>query len=115
MRRILGGSQGRTTTPEGGRKGLLSSGGGMKLSYVAKLLASSSVPATNKTMKMCPRKDIERAVGHISLKPTVVATDRSRSAQGVARPVPCCAEWQRHKWHPSRIWGGHKGGCVLLT
>lgn len=54
-------------------------------------------------------------VGYVSLKPTVVAADRSMSAQGVARPYPYRADWQRYEWLPSRRWGGHKGGCVLLT
>lgn len=37
---------------------------------------------------MCPRKDIEGAVGYVSLKPTIVAADRFWSAQGVVRPFP---------------------------
>ena len=47
--------------------------GGMKLNYIARLLASPTAPATIKAVAMCPRKDIEEAVGHVSLKPTVVA------------------------------------------
>ena len=49
-------------------------------------------PATIKAVAMCPRMDIEEAVGHVSLKPTVVAADRSRSAKGVARPFPYRAD-----------------------
>lgn len=63
---------------------------------------------------MCPRKDIEGAVGYVSLKPTIVATDRSRSARGVAHPFPCRAYWQRYEWHPSLIWGGHKAAVSDL-
>lgn len=86
----------------------------MKLSYIARQLASSTAPATIKAEEMCPRKDIRRAVGYVSLKPTVVAADRSRSAQGVARPYPYRADWQRHEWHPSLIWGGYKAPVSYL-
>ncbi|MDE6858787.1 MAG: hypothetical protein K2J65_00035 [Duncaniella sp.] len=75
----------------------------MKLSYIARQLASSTAPATIKAEEMCPRKDIRRAVRYVSLKPTVVATDLSGSAHGVAHPFPCRAYWQQHEWHPSRI------------
>lgn len=107
-------NQGRTTTPEGGRIGLLSSGGN-EIKLYRRIVYTIHCPATIKAVKMCPRKDIEGAVGYVSLKPTVVAADCSRSAQGVARPYPYRADWQRHEWPPSRRWGGHKGGCVLLT
>lgn len=84
----------------------------MKLSYIASQLASSTAPATIKAEEMCPRKDIRRAVGYVSLKPTVVAADLSGSAQDVAHPFPCRAYWQQHEWHPSRIWDEHKGVCL---
>ena len=85
----------------------------MKLNYIARLLASPTAPATIKAVAMCPRMDIEEAVGHVSLKPTVVAADRSRSAKGVARPFPYRADWQRHEWHPSRVWGRHGAGILF--
>lgn len=73
----------------------------MKLSFIAGLLASPTAPALIKAVKMCPRKDIEGVVGHVSIKPTVVAADLSGSAQGEARPYPYRTDWQRHEWHPS--------------
>lgn len=45
----------------------------------------------------CPRKDIGRAVGYVSLKPTVVAAGLSGSAKGVVHPFPHRAERQRHE------------------
>ena len=57
----------------------------------------------------CPRKDIGRAVGYVSLKPTVVAAVLSGSAKGVVHPFPYRAERQRHEGHPSRLWGKHGG------
>lgn len=42
--------------------------------------------ATIKAVKMCHQKDMRGAVGNVSLKPTIVAADRSKSAQGGARP-----------------------------
>ncbi len=46
---------------------------------------------------MCLRKDIEGAVGDVSLKPTVVAAGLSGSAEGVVHPFPHRAEMQRHE------------------
>ena len=93
------GNQGRTTTPEGGRIGLLSSEGN-EIKLYRRIVYTIHCPATIKAVKMCPRKDIEGAVGYVSLKPTIVAADRFRSAQGVARPTLCRADWQRHEWYP---------------
>ena len=62
----------------------------------------------------CPRKDIGRAVGYVSLKPTVVAAGLSRSAEGVVHPFPHRAERQRHEGYLFLIRGRYKGGCVLL-
>lgn len=42
--------------------------------------------ATIKAVKMCHQKDMRGAVGNASLKPTIVAADRSKSAQGGAHP-----------------------------
>ena len=104
-------NQGRTRTPEEGRTGLVSS-----VEYEIKLYRQTTsifhCLATIKAEEMCPRKDIRRAVGYVSLKPTVIAADLSGSAQGVAHPFPCPTYWQRHEWHPSRIWDEHKGLCL---
>ena len=61
------------------------SSGGNEVKLYRRIVYTIHCPATIKAGKMCPRKDIERAVGYVSLKPTGVAADRSRSAQGVAR------------------------------
>lgn len=90
------------------------SSGGNEIKLYRRIVYAIHCPATIKAVKMCPRKDIEGAVGHVSLKPTGAAADRSRSAQGVAHPFPCRTDWQRYEWHPSRIWGGHKAAVSYL-
>ena len=66
-------------------------------SYIAEQLASHTAPATKEVAVTCPRKDIGRAVGYVSLKPTVVAAALSGSAKGVVHPFPHRAEMQRHE------------------
>lgn len=83
-------------------------------SYIAEQLASHTAPATKEVAVTYPRKDIGRAVGYVSLKPTVVAAALSGSAKGVVHPFPRRAERQRHERHLFLIRGRYKGGCVLL-
>ena len=62
----------------------------------------------------CPRKDIGRAVGYVSLKPTIVAAGLSGSAKGVVHPFLRRAERQRHEGYLFLIQGRYIGGGVLL-
>lgn len=55
------------------------SSGGNEIKLYRRIVYTSHCPAKIKAVKMCPRKDIEGAVGYVSLKPTEAA-DRSRSA-----------------------------------
>lgn len=52
------------------------SSGGNEIKLYRRIVYTIHCPATIKAVKMCPRKDIEGAVGYVSLKPTVVAADR---------------------------------------
>lgn len=53
---------------------------GNEIKLYRRIVYTIHCPATIKAVKMCPRKDIEGAVGYVSLKPTVVAADLSGSA-----------------------------------
>lgn len=56
-------------TPEGGHIDLLSFEGN-EIKLYRRIVYTIHCPAKIKAVKMCPQKDKEGAVGHVSLKPT---------------------------------------------
>lgn len=61
------------------------SSGGNEIKLYRRIVYTIHCPAKIKAVKMCPRKDIEGAVGQIFLKPT---GDTNRSRSSIRRSSP---------------------------
>ena len=75
-------------TPEEGQKDSISSGGIMKLKLYRQVTCITHSPGDERGRGDVSRKDIGRAVGYFSLKPTVVAAVLSGSAKERSSPFP---------------------------